>query len=114
MIDYIKEQVGEGIEYKQRNGRVVIRIAGCYYEFLDMPEEFSGALRPAGSSTSSWATGHGLLIGRADAVHDRPQQRETPRTQPASIYDRRGLFDRGRDLHLPPLAAGATRPPGRG
>ncbi len=44
MIDYIKDQVGEGNEYVNNLVRVVLSERGCYYEFRDMPEEFSGAV----------------------------------------------------------------------
>jgi hypothetical protein len=44
MIDYIKEQVGEGYEYANDLVRVVLSDRGCYYEFRNMPEEFSGAV----------------------------------------------------------------------
>lgn len=44
LIDYVKEHVGEGTEYVNDLVRVVISPRGCYYEFVDLPEEFSGAL----------------------------------------------------------------------
>ncbi|NIR00525.1 MAG: hypothetical protein GTN78_10035, partial [Gemmatimonadales bacterium] len=44
MIDYIKDQVGEGREYTNDLVRVVLSDRGCYYEFRDLPEEFSGAV----------------------------------------------------------------------
>ena len=44
MIDYIKDQVGDGSEYTNDLVRVVLSDRGCYYEFRDLPEEFSGAV----------------------------------------------------------------------
>jgi hypothetical protein len=44
MIDYVKEQVGPGSVYENDLVRVVISERGCYYEFCDLPEEFSGAV----------------------------------------------------------------------
>jgi len=44
VIDYIKDQVGHGWEYFNDLVRVVLSERGCYYEFRDMPEEFSGAV----------------------------------------------------------------------
>ena len=44
MIDFIKQEVGEGIEYKNSVARVVVSETGAYYELLDLPEEFSGAV----------------------------------------------------------------------
>src|SRR4030067_1149874 len=39
MIDYIKEQVGEGYEYANDLVRVVLSDRACYYEICTMPEE---------------------------------------------------------------------------
>lgn len=41
---YVKQQVGEGMEFSNEIARVVVSSNGCYYEFLELPEEFSGAL----------------------------------------------------------------------
>ena len=43
-IAYIKERVGEGTEYANEVARAVLSPSGCYYELLEMPEEFAGAL----------------------------------------------------------------------
>ena len=43
-IAYIKEQVGEGIEYKNSVVRVVISDKGAYYEMNDIPEDFCGGV----------------------------------------------------------------------
>ena len=44
MIAYIKEMVGEGIEYRNGIVRVVVSETGAYYELTDLPEEFFGAV----------------------------------------------------------------------
>ena len=41
---YVKQRVGEGMEFSNEVARVVVSSNGCYYEFRDLPEEFSGAL----------------------------------------------------------------------
>jgi hypothetical protein len=41
---YVKQQVGDGMEFSNEIARVVVSSNGCYYEFLELPEEFSGAL----------------------------------------------------------------------
>ncbi len=41
---YVKQQVGEGMEFSNEIARVVLSSNGCYYEFRELPEEFSGAL----------------------------------------------------------------------
>lgn len=41
---YVKQQVGEGLEFSNEIARVVLSGNGCYYEFRELPEEFSGAL----------------------------------------------------------------------
>lgn len=41
---YVKQQVGEGMEFSNEIARVVVSKSGCYYEFRELPEEFSGVL----------------------------------------------------------------------
>jgi hypothetical protein len=43
-IAYLKELVGEGIEYENSVVKVVVSEQGAYYELKDLPEEFSGAV----------------------------------------------------------------------
>src|SRR4030042_2030956 len=61
MIDYIKDQIGEGREYVNDLVRVVLSDRGCYYEFRDMPEEFSGAVG-SGFRYEFVGTEQGLLL----------------------------------------------------
>src|SRR4030067_664300 len=44
IIDYIKGQVEPGLRYENALVRVVLSERGCYYEFVEFPEEFSGVL----------------------------------------------------------------------
>lgn len=56
---YVKQQVGQGMEFSNEIVRAVVSRNGCYYEFREMPEEFSGAL---GEFTHRF-------IGFTDALH---------------------------------------------
>jgi len=47
VIDHIKTQVGPGLEYENGLLRVVLSERGCYYQFLELPEEFSGVIGSA-------------------------------------------------------------------
>ncbi|MCC6446822.1 MAG: hypothetical protein IT210_25645 [Armatimonadetes bacterium] len=44
MIDYIKTSVGKGKEYSNSVARAVLSPRGCYYELVNLPEEFSGVV----------------------------------------------------------------------
>ena len=94
MIDYIKDQVGEGQEYMNNLVRVVLSERGCYYEFRDMPEEFSGAVG-SGFRHEFIGTQHALDL--LQAVHDIALGPETALTNEISlmvIYGWDGLFRR--------------------
>lgn len=67
---YVKQQVGEGLEFSNEIARVVLSSNGCYYEFRDLPEEFSGAL---GEFTHQF-------IGVGDALALLERLYELPRT----------------------------------
>jgi hypothetical protein len=92
MIDYIKDQVGEGREYLNDLVRVVLSDRGCYYEFRDLPEEFSGAV---GSGFHHEFVGTEAGLSLLDAVHDLVLAPESPDTHEISlmvIYKWDGLF----------------------
>ena len=94
MIDYIKAQVGEGPEYRNDLVRVVLSERGCYYEFRDLPEEFSGAVG-SGFRHEFIGTQHALNL--LQAVYDIALGPETPHTNEISlmvIYGWDGLFRR--------------------
>lgn len=44
LVRYVKQQVGQGMEFSNEIVRAVVSSNGCYYEFRELPEEFSGAL----------------------------------------------------------------------
>jgi len=94
MIDYIKDQVGEGREYLNDLVRVVLSDRGCYYEFRDMPEEFSGAV---GSGFHYDFMGTQKSLELLEAVHSLAMGPETVDTHEISlmvIYGWDGLFRR--------------------
>ena len=92
MIDYIKDQVGEGQEYLNNLVRVVLSERGCYYEFRDMPEEFSGAV---GSGFRHEFIGTQPALHLLQSIYDLALGPETPHTTEVSllvIYSWDGLF----------------------
>jgi len=94
MIDYIKAQVGEGREYLNDLVRVVLSDRGCYYEFRDLPEEFSGAVG-SGFRYEFVGTRQGLEVLKAAyemvVVPPVPQAREASMMV---IYGWDGIFRR--------------------
>ena len=94
MINYIKEQVGPGTEYSNDLVRVVVSERGCYYEFLDMPEEFSGALG-TGFQYQFIGSAEGQAV--MEQINQMILQSSEANTRELSLlvlYDRKGLFDR--------------------
>ena len=94
MIDYIKDQVGEGQEYLNDLVRVVLSERGCYYEFRDMPDEFSGAI---GSGFQYEFVGTHFGLDLLETAHDLVLGPETPETNEINlmvIYTWDGLFRR--------------------
>ncbi len=92
MIDYIKDQVGEGREYINDLVRVVLSERGCYYEFRDLPEEFSGAV---GSGFNYEFVGTQAGLQMLDAMHDLamgPESADTFEISLMAIYTWDGLF----------------------
>lgn len=94
MINYIKEQVDPGYEYSNDLVRVVFSERGCYYEFLDMPEEFSGAL---GNGFQHQFVGSGTGLELTEQIYQASLAADDSNTREFSlmfIYERTGLFDR--------------------
>jgi len=92
MIDYIKDQVGAGSEYTNDLVRVVLSDRGCYYEFRDLPEEFSGAV---GSGFRYEFVGSQQGLDLVNAVHDialGPESAETHEMSLMAIYGWDGVF----------------------
>jgi len=94
MIDYIKDQIGEGREYMNNLVRVVLSDRGCYYEFRDMPEEFSGAV---GSGFRYEFVGTQTSLDLLEAIHEMalgPESADTREISLMIIYGWDGLFRR--------------------
>src|SRR5690349_7804898 len=91
MINFIKEQVGEGIEYKNAVVRVVVSPNGAYYELNDLPEEFCGA---AGEEQEHHFVAQQeaiTLLTKAAEATERVTRENTKQFQILALYSRRGL-----------------------
>ena len=94
MIDYIKGQVGDGQELSNDLVRVVISENGCYYEFVDMPEEFSGAVG-SGFNHEFLGTQEGIeLAQKLYEVTLRANDSNTRELSVMMIYQWEGGFNR--------------------
>ena len=92
MIDYIKDQVGKGREYTNDLVRVVLSDRGCYYEFRDLPEEFSGAVG-SGFQHEFVGTKEGLdLLAKIHDLALGPESADTHEISLMVIYGWDGLF----------------------
>ncbi|UCH34662.1 MAG: hypothetical protein JSV65_19440 [Armatimonadota bacterium] len=94
LINFIKEQVEPGFEYANELVRVVLSERGCYYEFVDLPEEFSGAL---GSGFTHEFVGTADAVALAHQVHDLTRACTEENTREFSmlvVYERQGIFRR--------------------
>jgi len=92
MIDYIKDQVGDGSEYTNDLVRVVLSDRGCYYEFRDLPEEFSGAVG-SGFRYEFMGTQQGLrLVSRIHDMALGPDTADTHEMSLMAIYGWDGVF----------------------
>jgi hypothetical protein len=92
MIDYIKEQVGPGSEYVNDLVRVVFSDRGCYYEFRDLPEEFSGAVG-SGFRHEFVGTNQGLqLVNQIHQIALGPESADTHELSLMVIYGWDGVF----------------------
>jgi len=94
LINYIKHHVEPGYEYANELVRVVLSERGCYYEFVDMPEEFSGAL---GNGFTHAFIGSADALALADQIHHLSQTCTEQNTREFSllmVYEKQGLFSR--------------------
>jgi hypothetical protein len=94
MIEYIKAQVGEGVEYRNSIVRVVLSDNGAYYELLDLPEEFCGA---AGEEVEYHFVPPReaiALLTRVVEATARATAKNTRQFTLIALYTRRGLVDR--------------------
>jgi hypothetical protein len=94
MIDFVKERVGNGIEYKNSIVRIVVSEVGAFCELSDLPEEFTGVV-------SEHVERRFVAPSEAIDVLERTvqavQETAPDGTRKCSIlalYTRRGLVDR--------------------
>jgi len=92
MIDYIKDQVGEGREYSNDLVRVVLSERGCYYEFRDLPEEFSGAVGSGFRHEFVGSTEGLKLLNQVHELALGPESADTHEISLMVIYEWDGLF----------------------
>lgn len=121
MIDYIKDQVGEGSEYLNDLVRVVLSETGCYYEFRDMPEEFSGAV---GSGFKHEFVGSTQARELLEKIQDMVENADDSNTRELAllvVYSREGLYNRDETFiyhngadddsdEFEPIASGRLKP----
>lgn len=94
MINYVKDKVGEGTEYRNSVVRVVCSETGVYYELIDLPEEFSGVVGD-GYTLRFVAPEETLkLLAQAVDVTDKVTKANTAQYSVLILYTRRGLVDR--------------------
>ena len=99
MIDYIKGQVGPGREYRNDLVRVVLSEKGCFYEFVDMPEEFSGAVG-SGFKYEFVGSREGLdLAQKLYEISERATEENTRELSLLMMYRWDGVFRR-RDIFI--------------
>lgn len=94
MIDFVKEKVGEGIEYSNNVARIVVSEQGAYYELLDLPEDFSGA---AGDQVERrFVTPKEVtdLLALAVDATKKVNRSNTRHLSILILYTRRGIVDR--------------------
>lgn len=94
MINYIKERVGEGIEYRNAVVRVVVSETGAYYELNDLPEEFGGAVGDDLERRFIAPAEAIALLARAVEAAHRATPEDTRHLSILALYTRRGLVDR--------------------
>jgi len=93
-IQYIKEMVGEGIEYRNTVVRVVVSEAGAYYELNDLPEEFFGAVGEDLVRRFVAPSEAIALLTRAVEATQRVTPENTRYLSILTLYKRRGLVDK--------------------
>ena len=94
IINYIKEMVGEGIEYRNAVVRVVASDTGAYYELNDLPEEFCGAVGEDLERRLITPVEAIALLARAVEAGNRVTPQNTRHFSILTLYTRRGLVDK--------------------
>jgi hypothetical protein len=112
MIDFIKEQVGGGLEYANSLARFVVSEAGAYYELIDLPEEFAGACGPGVEHSFITQIEAIRLIEDAARTAEAAASTAERQLQILALYTRRGLVDR-KNCYVVDYARGSTYRPGQ-
>ncbi len=94
MITYLKDKVGEGVEYRNSVARVIVSDAGAYCELNDLPEEFSGAVGPDVHARSVAPDEAIQLLTRAFDALMQANRENTRHCSLLALYARRGIMDR--------------------
>ncbi len=121
MTAFVKEKVGEGVEYRNDVVRVVVSETGVYYELNDLPEDFSGAVSDRFTHSFVAPEAGVALLGRAIELTRQATTANTRHLSIFALYTRRGIIDRKNcymyefradDEHpdRPAVSAGAFRP----
>lgn len=108
-IAYLKDLVGEGIEYENAVVRVVVSETGAYYELKDLPEEFSGAV---GEEIERNFLTRDEAIQTLSRLVEATKRVTTHNTRTFSLfvlYTRRGLVDR-KNCYIYEYRASEERP----
>src|SRR5690349_3489556 len=90
-VELIKAEVGEGVEYANQAGRVVISDSGAWFECFDLPMEFSGAA--GGPVTHRFASDSSAisLLESLFALTSPRAARSTERIGLFVLYSRMGI-----------------------
>ena len=120
-VEYVKEKVGEGVEYKNDVVRVVVSDTGAYYELVDLPEDFSGGVS---DRIERHFLSQAEAIAQLEKVYAAAFKATPQNTQHFTLfalYTRSGLVDRKNcflmEYHpqrdggkLPPITVGKFQP----
>lgn len=109
MIAFIKDKVGEGVEYRNDIVRVVVSENGAYYELLDLPEEFAGAASAEVQRHFMAPREANALLARVVAAIPRATPANTRHFSLIVLYNRRGLVDR-KNCYIYEFHANADHP----
>ena len=94
LITYLKDKVGEGIEYRNAVARVVVSEQGAYYELNDLPEEFSGAVGPDVEQRYVTPDEAVSLLAKAVEAVKQVNRENARHCSILVLYSRRGIIDR--------------------
>ncbi len=94
MISYIKERVGNGVEYRNAVARIIVSDTGAYCELNDLPENFYGTL---GDEVEQRFLTQKQALELLNRVYTAIPSVDAENTRSFSIfalYSRRGIVDR--------------------